>query len=285
MTRFAWFVSEAWRGLWHHRSMTLTALASLTGALLVLGLFLLLTANAQVALSTLGDRREVVVYLRDSAPRAEVQVLVDTMAALYGQATLVSREQAWEEFAKELGGTELLEAVGQNPLPASIRIKLRPEFLHFEAMERVADALSSEAIVEEVRFGGEWVRRLDRFIETLTLVDLIIGIAVALGVLFVVANTISLTIVARRDILRIMALVGAGAGFVQTPLVLEGILVAVLAALGALALLAGAWLALDGRPVPLIFLPWTWAVAFVAFAAFLGLLGSLLALVPVTRKH
>ncbi|MGH7724867.1 MAG: cell division protein FtsX [Candidatus Eiseniibacteriota bacterium] len=285
MSRFVWFLAEAWRSLWHHRSMTLTALASLTGALLVFGVFLLLTANARVTLSSLGDRREVVVYLRDSAPKDEVDALVSKLTALYGQATLVTREQAWEEFARELGGTELLEAVGQNPLPASIRIKLRPEFLHFEAMERLADTLSSETFVEEVRFGGEWVRRLDAFIETLTLVDLIIGIAVALGVLFVVANTIRLTIVARREILRIMALVGAGVGFIQTPLVLEGILVAVLAGLSALALLGIAWLALDGRPIPLIFLPWTWSLAFLGFAAFLGLLGSLLALVRFTRAR
>ena len=92
MSRFGWFIAEAWRSLWHHRSMTLTALASLTGALLVFGLFLLLTANARVAISSLGDRREVVVYLRDSAPREEVQTLVDKMAALYGQATLVTRD-------------------------------------------------------------------------------------------------------------------------------------------------------------------------------------------------
>lgn len=285
MTRLAWFLTEAWRGLWHHRSMTFTALASLTGALLVLALFLLLTANAKVALSTLGDRREVVVYLRDNAPRVEVQALVERLNVLYGQATFVSREQAWEEFAKELGGTELLEAVGQNPLPASVRIKLRPEFLNFEAMERVADMLAAESIVEEVRFGGEWVRRLDRFIETLTFVDFVVGLAVAIGVLFVVANTIRLTIVARREILRIMALVGAGAGFVQAPLVLEGVLVAVLAAILALVLLAGAWFALDGHPLPLIYLPWDWALVFVGFAALLGLSGSLLALVHVTRKH
>ena len=285
MSRLAYFVTEAWRGMWHHRSLTLTAIASLAGALLTIGVFLLFTANAQQALSTLGDRREVIVYLHDAAGEEEVRALVARMDGLYGSATLVSKQEAWDEFTKELGGDELLKAVGENPLPASIRLKLRPEFLNFGAMERIADALSREPVVEEVRFGGEWVRRLDQFSESLARINFAVGIVVALGVLIVVANTIRLTVVARRELLRIMALVGASPGFLRAPLLVEGVLVAALAALLALVLLAAAWAGLDGRPVPLVFLPWNWSLAFVGTAALLGFAGSMLALVTVSRKH
>jgi len=285
VSRLAWFVREAWRGLWFHRATTWTALLSAVGAFLVLGVFLLFTANARQALTTLGDRREVVIYLRDNAKEADKDALVARMDSLYGHATYVSRAQAWEEFAKELGGTELLEAVGQNPLPASIRLKLRSEFLNFAAMERLSDVLASEPIVEEVRFGGEWVQRLDHFISTLTFIDLVIGIVVALGVVFVVANTIRLTLMARRETLRIMALVGAGDGFIRAPLVIEGVLLAALAAAIALAVLYGAGAWLNGRPVPILPLPWIWALAFIGFAKLLGLVGALVVLVPLTRKH
>lgn len=285
MGRLLYFVAEAWRGLWHHRTLTFTALVSLVGGLLVLGIFLALTSNAEHALSALGDRREIVVYLRDSATEAEKNALVARMDSLYGHATYVTRGQAWEEFARELGGTELLEAVGQNPLPASIRLSLRPELLNFDAMERTADALSSEPAVEEVRFGGEWVRRLDQFIATLTFLDLVVGAIVALAVLFVVGNTIRLTMVARQDILRVMALVGAGDAFIRLPLILEGLIEAVLGALIALGILYGGLAYLDGRPVDLAPLPLAWAGAFVGFAALLGTLGSYVALFPLTRKH
>jgi cell division transport system permease protein len=285
MNRLAYFVTEAWRGMWHHRSLTLTAIASLAGALLTIGVFLLFTANAQLALSTLGDRREVIVYLRDAAGQEEIDALVSRMNGLYGRATFVSKQEAWDEFTRELGGDELLKAVGENPLPASIRLKLRPEFLNFEAMERIADALAGEPVVEEVRFGGEWVRRLDQFSSSLARINLAVGIVVALGVLVVVANTIRLTVVARRELLRIMALVGASPGFLRAPLLVEGVLVAALAALLALGLLAAAWAGLDGRPVPLVFLPWRRSLAFLGTAAFLGYAGSMLALVTVSRKH
>jgi cell division transport system permease protein len=285
VNRLAYFLSEAWRGMWHHRSLTITAVASLAGALLTVGIFLLFTANAQQALTTLGDRREVVVYLRDDATKEEAEALAARTGALYGAATYVSKQEAWDEFARELGGDELLKAVGDNPLPASIRLKLRPEYLHFGAMERIADALAGESIVEEVRFGGEWVRRLDQFTASLATINLAVGLAVALGVLLVVANTIRLTVVARRELLRIMALVGAGPGFLRAPHLVEGVLVALLAAVVALGLLAATWASLDHRPIPLVFLPWRWCLAFVLSAGLLGFAGSLLALVTVGRKH
>jgi cell division transport system permease protein len=285
VSRTTWFLSEGWRGLWHHRPLTLTALASVTGALFAFALFLLVTANARVALSTLGDRREVVAFLRDSADPADVKAIVDLVDSTYGHATFVSREQAWDEFAKELGGTELLEAVGQNPLPASIRIKLRPEAQNFASIEGLADSLMASTAVEEVRFGGEWVRRLDQFIASLLRWNLIVGVAVALGVLILIANTIRLTMIARADIFRTMALVGAGPGFIRAPLLFEGMLAAFLAALLALALLFAVWWGVNGRPLTVVFLPWTWSLAFVGAAVLLGLVGSLFALVPVTRKH
>lgn len=285
MNRIGWFLREALRGLWFHRSTTWTAMLSVFGAFLVLGMFLLFTANAQHALTGLGDRREVVAYLRDNADTDAREALIARVDSLFGVAEYVSRERAWEEFAAELGGTELLEAAGQNPLPASIRIKLRPEYRNFASMERMADALATSPIVEEVKFGGEWVQRLDHFIETLRFIDLAIGLVVALSVVFVVANTIRLAFIARRETMRIMALLGAGDGFIFTPLVLEGVIATAIAAGLALGAVQGAAAYFDGRPVDILLLPLAWSGAFVGGAMLLGLLGALLALVPLTRKH
>jgi cell division transport system permease protein len=251
----------------------------------VLGVFLLFTANVQHALNALGDRREVVIYLRDGAGGAQKDSLLARLNAVYGQATYVSREQAWADFSEQLGGSDLLEAVGQNPLPASIRLKLRPEFEGFAATERVADILAASPIVETVRFGGDWVRRLDEFVDTLRRVDYVVGLVVALSVLFVVANTIRLTLSARSESLRILALVGAGNGFIFAPLLLEGVFATALGAVLALGMVYGGAYWLDGKPVALVQLPWMWMGQFVGFAAVLGLLAALVALIPLTRKH
>ena len=166
MGRLSYVFREAWRGLWHHRSLTFTAFLALVGALLVPCVFLVVLVNALSAVHSLGDRREMVVFLRDDAPDSTRQKLEQELAPVARQVRFVSKDEAWDEMAQELGGDELLRAVGENPLPASYRVKLKPGYLHFAAMDSISQAISQTKGIEEVQFGGQWIRRLDRFLET-----------------------------------------------------------------------------------------------------------------------
>jgi len=101
----------------------------------------------------------------------------------------------------------------------------------------------------------------------------------------VVANAIRLTVVARRDIHRVMVMLGASRRFVRTPLLFEGALVSVLASGTALGITYLIVLGLANRLVILpSFLPWRWMLSFVGAAALLGILGSALALARVGRE-
>lgn len=285
MGHILYIVREAWRGLWFHRSLTFTAFLALVGALLVPCVFLIVLVNALSALHTLGDRREMIVFLQDGTPDTTRETIATSLAPVARQITYINKEQAWDEMAKELGGDELLRAVGENPLPASYRVKLRPAYLHFAAMDSISRALSTMAGVEEVQFGGQWIKRLDRFLETLRTTGFGIAAVVAAVVLFVVANAIRLTVVARRDIHRVMLLLGASRRFIRSPLILEGALVSALAAAAALGL---SWLIVLGLANRLIvlpeFLPWRWMLGFIGAAALLGMFGSALALTRVARE-
>lgn len=286
MQRFRYFLNEAWRGLWRHRPLTLTALLALVGALLVPAAFLVVLVNALHAVHTLGDRREMIVYLRDDARAADRDTLAEALAPAARQIDYVTKEEAWEEMARELGGSELLETVGQNPLPASLRVKLRQEYLHYEAMDSIAAVVAGADPVEEVQFGGEWVRRLDRFIGMLRVVGLTIAAIIALVVVFVVANAIRLTVVARRELHRVMRLLGAGRFFLRVPLVFEGILLSLLAAAVSLAVVYGLFRLVEGQLTVLpVFPPWRWLAAFLAAAGALGALGSTLAVFRIGHEE
>ena len=285
MGRISYLLREAWRGLWHHRALTFTAFLALVGALLVPCVFLVVFVNALSAVHTLGDRREMVVFLRDGIPDSTRQNIEHRLGLVAREIKYVSKDQAWDEMAQELGGDELLRAVNENPLPASFRVKLRPAYLHYAAMDSISQAISQAAGVEEVQFGGEWIRRLDQFLETLR--TAFFGIAGIIGavVLFVVANAIRLTVVARRDIHRVMVLLGASRRFVRAPLLFEGALVSALAAGMALGLTYLIVLGLASRLAILpTFLPWRWMLAMVGTASLLGILGSGLALARVGRE-
>lgn len=277
------FLREAWRSFRQHRGLVFTALLSLIAALAVSGGFLLLLHNADHAMRLIGDRREMVVYLRDGVTEPQRDAVMQSLERLYGAVTYVSKEQAWEEFSQQIGDPSLLEAVDQNPLPASLRVKLRPELLHYDAMEEAARQVAQFPEVEDVRYGAEWVRRLDELRDRLGRGALASGVLMTLAILFVIANTIRLTVQTRRTQVEIMSRLGASDRFIATPFAFEAVLQTAAAAIIALGLLFAFQQAVRMQIGGVEFLPWTWTLGFFATAVLLAWITSLYALARVLR--
>jgi cell division transport system permease protein len=278
------FLREAWRSFHQHRGLGITAIFSLTAALTLSGLFLLLTHNANTALQWIGDRREMVVYLKDDVTQDRRDALIASLERLYGTVTYVSKDQAWREFADQVGDPSLLDAVEQNPLPASLRVRLRPELLSYPAMEQAAREVTQFPEVEDVRYGAEWVQRLDQLGAALLRGTLTVGALVALAIVFVLYTTIRLTVLARRPQVEIMSRLGATDRFIAMPFVIEAVLEAAVAGVLALATLYGFQQAVASQVVGVVFLPPTWALAFLGTALALAWVAAVLALSRVLRS-
>jgi len=284
MSMHAFYLREALRSLRHHGGLATTAILALTAALTLAGMFLLLAHNAEMALQFIGDRRVMVVYLKDEVSDAQRDALNQRLGSLFGAVTYVSKDDAWKEFAQQVGDPQLLEAVGQNPLPASLRVRLRPELMNAPAMAEAARQVQAFPEVEDVRYGAEWVSRLDALNAAVRSGAIAVGLAVAIGIVFVLYNTIRLTVLARRPQVEIMSRLGATDGFVARPFVLEAMFEAVISAVLALAVLYGIERAIAFNIVGVVFLPWTWAAAFVGVAVALAWLAASLALSRVLRS-
>jgi cell division transport system permease protein len=225
----------------------------------------------------------MIVYLRDEPSAAERDALVGRLHDLYGTVSYVSKEQAWDEMRQQVGDPSLLDAVEDNPLPASLHIKLKTALLAPDSMEAAARQVAQFPEVEDVRYGAEWVRRLDEFGAGLRLGTLAIGILVAVSVVFVLYNTIRLTVLARRQQVEVMSRLGATHRFIAWPFVLEAMFEAGIAAGLALAAVFGLQQALAARLIGVVFLPPIWALAFVGAAVALAWFAAWMALSRVLR--
>jgi cell division transport system permease protein len=277
------FFREAWRAFRTHRGLALTAMFSMTAALTLCAAFVLLTYNVRHQLIAIGDRREMVVYLKDEASDSDVKLLQDKIQQFYGSSTFVSRAQAWTEFSQQVGDPELLQAVDTNPLPASLRVKLRPELQNFASMDTCARQIEQFPEVEAVRFGADWVRRLDQVYESARSMALVIGIVVALAMVLVLYNTLRLSVLARRPQVEIMYRLGAGDRFIATPFVIEAVLEVMLSAGIALALMYGVTQALGQRLESVTFLSPMWMLSFIGGAVLLAWVASSIALGRILR--
>ena len=150
-------------------------------------------------------------------------------------------------------------------------------------MDQAARQISQFPEVDDVRYGEEWVRRLDRVGSALLRGTLAVGLVAALAIVFVLYNTLRLTVLARRHQVEIMSRLGASDRFVATPFIVEALLETFVAALLALGLVFVLQQSLAPRVVGLTFLPMSWALGFVGGALLVAWGASGFALARILR--
>jgi cell division transport system permease protein len=224
---------------WTH---VLTA-GTMAMTLFVFGGFMLLEINLQRLLKGWGDQIQIIGYLNGGLPSDKVKALikrVETMPEVEG-VRHVSREQAWRDFQAALGSQSgLLEGLPREILPASIEISLKPAQRDVPMVERLAARLKQEHDIASVEYPQEWVERLALAVLTLDWVKWIFGGVLFLATFFIVGSTVKLAVLARKDEVEIMQLVGASQELIQAPFVIEGMIQGVA---GATISIIGLWVA------------------------------------------
>src|SRR5437763_491435 len=117
---------------------------------------------------------------------------------------------------------DVLQELERNPLPASIELKLRPRFRDAQHVNEVADRLRGFGFVDDVRFGRDWVEKLDRLRQVAAGVGLVVGAAFAVVAIIIIGTTIRMAVLQRSREIAIMRLVRATDGFIRRPFLLQG---------------------------------------------------------------
>ncbi len=261
------------------RAPLLSALSVTTIAfsLFVVGLFGLVAVNLQQALRDVAERVEIVAYLLPGAPietitlaQKDIEAFPEVQAASY-----VSEDQALQRARTELVEfRDVLQELERNPLPASIEVKLKPRFRDVEHVNDVAERLRGFGFVDDVRFGRDWVEKLDRLRQVAAAVGLVVGAAFAAVAIIIIGTTIRMAVLQRSREIAIMRLVGATDGFVRRPFLLQGALKGMLGGLAAVALSYGAYALINRWLIHAAFFSQEQAVAIVGFGMLIGFFGS-----------
>jgi cell division transport system permease protein len=266
------------------RAPLLSALSITTIAfsLFTLGLFGLVAINLRQALRGLEERVEIVAFVLRGTPAETITLATQDIAAFpeVQDVNFVSEEQALARARSEL--VEFRDAYRDlqvNPLPASIEVRMKEGYRDAATVERVADRLRGFGFVDDVRFGRDWVRKLDHLRNITGLVGLVIGLAFAAIAVVIIGVTIRLTLLQRAREIAIMRLVGATNWFIRGPFLLEGALKGALGGVLSLGLcFAGYLLFRDssgGTFAGLIFFRPQHMMLILVFGVLLGLGGSL----------
>lgn len=219
--------------------LSLLAIVTIGFALFVLGLFGLVAVNLREALTSIEERVEIVAYLTRGTPIEVVTVAMGDIRAFPEVATVrhVSSDEALEQARTQLTEFQgVFEDLEMNPLPASLEIRLKPGSRGADVVAEVADRMRGFRFVEDVRFGRDWIEKLDDLRNIAGLVGLAIGAGFMAAATIIIGTTIRMAVLARAREIQIMRLVGATDGFVRRPFLLDGAIKGTLGGMFAVAL-------------------------------------------------
>ncbi len=219
-----YFFRETVTSLVRNRFMAVASILTVTLSMFILGAFLSAVLNINHMATYLESQVEMTVYLKDGIKTDDVMAVGKQLKQLNGLKgiSFTNKDQALANFRESMGDqAALLDSMNGNPLPASYKIS-------FQSPDQLQDAVNlvkKYPQVDDVQYGQEIVEQLYRVAQFIRISGIILILFLAAAELFIISNTIRLTVFARRREIQIMKYVGATNGFVRWPFLFEGMVI------------------------------------------------------------
>ncbi len=275
-----YIIGESTRMLKRGKLSGLISIIIMGFSLLVLLIFLLITLNVSMVIDRGMEEIYVYVYLQDGLDKEPVEIIRNRLLDIEGVkgVVFVSKEEALKKFRDQLGeSAEILDELSSNPLPDALRVQMKPELTKSSFMKKIAQTAMEWKGVEDARYGKKWVERGEKLIKGFYMTGLALGLIVFLSVIFVISNTVRLSILSRQKSVEIMKLVGATNSYIQVPFIIEGGVQGIISSGLAMLLL---WIVFSfaQRYLPgIAFFQIEGVVGFIVLCALLGAAGSFIA--------
>jgi cell division transport system permease protein len=201
------------------------AIGTVAVSLTIVAFFAIVVVNVQKLANFWSDEIQIVAFVEhepESARLTEWRAMIGRMPEVAG-VVFVDRDEAFKRFRSRLAAdADLLDGFDATILPASLEISLKDSYRTRQGVDAVVGRLRQNPDFSDFSYGQDWLERFEAFLGLLRLAGATLGGFLLFAALFIVANTIKLTLYARREELEIMALVGGTPLFIKTPFLLEG---------------------------------------------------------------
>ena len=291
LDKIRYFILRALRNMRQWPFLCSASILTMAVALAIVATFFLVVVNVEQLAARWTQEIQVIAYLQKPPATQDLVELTKKLKNFpeVESVNYVSPAAAMQRFKKHLGqDASLLEGISPKLLPASFELGLHSAYRNQQGIATVIEQLENTLDVDDLRYGQKWLKRFNDFAKMLRFVGAILGGFLILAALFIVSNTIKLTLYARRDELEIMALVGATMRFIKIPFMLEGAIQGLIGGLLSLVFLTLSFVFIISRslnsfwltPVDfdLLFLTVNQQIILVLAGVILGVLGSLFSL-------
>ena len=228
---FGYLLGEGFRNVFHNKKSSGASLAIMCATMLIFGLFFMIIENLNNAVETLETQQGIQVFIQKTAKDAQMEQIGEQIQAIDGvnKVTFVSKEDALNQTKEKLKDKQALIAGWDesNPFKASYLVTLTD----LKLSSQVQDEIKKIDNIDSIQSRDETINGLVAIANGVRIVSAVILTLLVLISIFIIGNTIKLTVHARRKEISIMKYVGATDSFIRWPFVIEGIIIGIVAAL------------------------------------------------------
>lgn len=269
--------------------MTIASIGAVTTTLILVAVFLALVLNLNEIAKNIENDVEIKTLVELGTSDEEVIALGKQLEAIEGvdSVTFSSNDEELQSLIESMGEEgetwELFEQ--DNPLNHAFIVRAKVP----QDTEKIAEEIQSFDNVNRVVFGKDVVEQLFEFNNYARIIGIVLIVALVFTAIFLISNTIKITIIARSAEIGIMKLVGATNGFIRWPFFIEGLLLGVLGSVIPIAIVLGGYYYLDSAVIDTIsfsfvellpFNPFAWQLSLLilAIGAIIGVWGSVMSI-------
>ncbi|MGM0606929.1 MAG: permease-like cell division protein FtsX [Candidatus Muiribacteriota bacterium] len=220
----AYFLKEALISFVRGGLMSVTSITIITISMGIFGLILIFSMNLNEFAQVLEGQVDVTIYLESEYEKEDYSALEDFLrkSGEVESFKFVSRDEALNILKEDLREEDfLLNVLDSNPLPDSIELRMKTAL---SVHSLITDLKKEFVIIDDIFYGQEIVENFNKITRVLRILGTVLVVLLGIASMFIVSNTIKLTVYARKDEIEIMKLVGATNGFIRFPFILEGII-------------------------------------------------------------
>jgi cell division transport system permease protein len=227
-----YFVVDALKSLKRNSTVSLASVATVAATLFILGVFLLIVFNVNAGVEELGSKLQVKIYLKDDLTIGDKSAIEKVLNNVQGVSEIKyeDKSDALEKVKKQFGSDSKSLVQGfekKNPFPNAYIVSVKsPEIVN--TVVKAAEGLKGIEKIKDVR---EIVDKIIKITNTLKVIGLVLFVILISVSLFLIGNTIKLTLYARKKEIGIMKFVGATDWFIRWPFIIEGMLLGISGAL------------------------------------------------------
>lgn len=228
----SYLIGEGLRNVFKNKKSTVASITTMCLTMLMFGAFFIIGQNINHIVDNISSQQGMQVYLDKKLTENEIKEIGDYIRKIDGVNTveLISKEEAFNHFKEEWKShPNILDGMTEEYMQASYTVTLTDLSLNESVQNQIKD-LGNDKVVE-ILSSNQSISMLEMIAKGLRIGILVLLIALIIISVFIISNTIKLSVHSRRKEISIMKYVGATNNFIRWPFAVEGIIIGIISAL------------------------------------------------------